>query len=380
MAKRTLIGLGLVVAAVTVAWMAAIGPVAVWRVVTHGTTMVWDHEEYPGRAFDPSPTPVEWVVETAALPEVVTLDGVEVSLEETLSSSETLSLLVVRDGVIVTEWSRPGHPVDREIMVFSVTKSLLSLLVGAAIDDGILGPVDTPVTGYLPELAEHGFDRVTIHDLLRMDTGLDYIEGDNPFGEHVEFNYTPDLVSAILALGVHDQPDPTFRYKSGDYAVLSLVLARALGETSLTSFFRDRLWDPLGATGEGIWSTDSADGFERAWCCLAMTARDLARFGQLALDDGVWQGEGLISARWLDASFQPGYGTGRWPAEYQDSPLADYGYGCWLTRAGARLGLGKDGQYLYIDPDRRVVIVRQGESTGDFSWVELFEQVAASAG
>jgi CubicO group peptidase (beta-lactamase class C family) len=111
-----------------------------------------------------------------------------------------------------------------------------------------------------------------------------------------------------------------------------------------------------------------------------MTARDLARFGQLALDEGVWQGEGLISAEWLDASFEPRYGTGRWPAEYQDSPLADYGYGWWLTRGGARLGLGKDGQYLYIDPERRVVIVRQGESTGDFSWVELFEQVAASVG
>lgn len=88
----------------------------------------------------------------------------------------------------------------------------------------------------------------------------------------------------------------------------------------------------------------------------------------------------MISAGWLDAPFQPGYGAGRWPSDYQESPLADYRYGWWLTRAGARLGLGKDGQYLYIDPERRVVIVRQGESTGDFSWVELFEQLAVSAG
>lgn len=349
---------------------------AVWRVITHGTTTVWDHEEYPGRALAPSRAPSEWVVDTAELPATVMLDGEETLLEQVLVDTRTLSFLVVTDGRIVHEWYAEGHDPEREVMLFSVTKSILSLLIGAAIDDGILGAVDTPVTEYLPELAGHGFADVTLEHLLRMDSGLDYIEGDNPFGEHVEFNYTDDLTSAILGLEVRDQPDAFFRYKSGDYALLGLALDRALGDITLTSYLRDRFWEPLGATGEAVWSTDREGGLERAWCCLAMTARDLARFGQMVLDDGEWQGEALVSTAWLEATFRPGFASTRWPGDYQESPLVNYGYGWWLTRAGAGLALGKDGQYLHLDRERRSLVVRQGEAIGDFSWAELFEQVA----
>ena len=105
-------------------------------------------------------------------------------------------------------------------MLFSASKSITSLLIGAATDDGLIGSVLDPVTTYLPELADGGFDRVTIEDLLRMDSNLDYIEDDNPFGIHVEFNYTADLEGDILNLELRDEPDEAFRYKSGDNAVL----------------------------------------------------------------------------------------------------------------------------------------------------------------
>lgn len=373
---RLLLGiLGLAVVLIAV-WSFAIGPVAVARVITHGTTTVWDHLEYPGRELRPSTDPQPWPMAADPMsPPNVVVEGAEVPLESVLADRDTLAFVVVNDGELAYEWYAPGHSADTPSMVFSVSKSILSLLIGAAIDDGLIDSVNDSVTVWLPELTERGFDDVTIEDLLQMDSNLDYVEGDNPFGAHVEFNYTPDLETAILALRVREQPDPEFRYKSGDNAVLGLVLDRALEDETITGYLQERLWDPLGLEDNGIWSTDRDGGMERTWCCLATTARDLARFGQLVLDEGSWRGEQLLPAGWLEASFQPAYETERWPAEYDESTLANYGYQWWLT-GDAWLALGKGGQYLYVDPVREVVIVRLGETQGNVGWVEILSQVA----
>lgn len=373
-----LVGTALVIVVVWAIW---VGPDTVWRVIAHGDTTVWDHTEYPGRDLSPSPQPLPWPVSGRLVaPRGVDLDGDVVALEEALVSSGTLALLVVQDGEIAYEWYAAEHSKDTPVMIFSVTKSLLSLLVGAAIDDGLITSVADPVTDYLPEMEGRGMADVSLRQLLTMDSSVAYVESDNPFGEHVDFNYTSDLTSAILALERLSEPESFFRYKSGDYAILSLVLDRVLDEESITGFLQRRLWDPLGAEGTGTWSTDHEGGLERAWCCLATTARDLARFGQLLIEDGVWNGERLISSDWIELSLSPAFGPDRWPAEYQEGPLQDYGYGWWQTTSGSWIGLGKDGQYLYVRPDQALVVVRQGESTGDFSWVELIDQLTGSAG
>lgn len=355
-------------------WMVMIGPVAVWRVITHGTTTVWDHLAYPGRQLSPSPEPQPWTVASVPMsPPQVTVEGVTAPLDRVLAERDALSFLVVADGEIVYEWYAPGHGPHVPSMLFSVSKSILSLLVGAAIDDGVFGPSTEPVSVWVPELGERGFD-YPMSALLAMRSGSDYVENDNPFGVHVAFNYTDDLEAAILGLA-SDEPQ-TFRYKSGDYAVLGLALQRALDDDeSLTSYLQRRLWDPLGAEYGGVWSTDTEGGLERVWCCLATTARDLARFGQLALDEGVWGGEQLIPAGWIDSSFQSLTPADEWEA---DSPFAGYGYGWWLT-GDAAVGYGKDGQYLYVDPARRVVVVRLGESQGGIGWVDILAGVAEAA-
>jgi len=373
---------GFLVLAVIVlaAWSLAIGPVAVWRVLTHGTTTVWDHLEYPGRELSPSASPDPWPLAADPMsPPDVVVEGAAVPLVSLLADRDTLAFLVVDQGEVAYEWYAPGHGSDTPSMVFSVTKSIFSLLLGAAIDDGLIGSAADPVTLWVPELADRGFEMVTIADLLRMDSNLDYVEGDNPFGIHVEFNYTPDLTDSIMALRVKDEPDPQFRYKSGDNALLGLVLDRALGNETITGYLGERLWNPLGAEHSGIWSTDREEGLERTWCCLALTARDLARFGQLVLNHGEWDDQQLLSATWLEASFQPSYRTGRWPTDYADSPLVNYGYQWWLTE-DARVALGKGGQYLYVDPVRQVVIVRLGETQGDLGWVDILRQVAETVG
>ena len=362
------------IAVLFVVMFVAMGPDVSWQLLTHGPTTVWDHLEYPTRTIEPSPDPVDWPEE----PETdLTSLRFAAGLEDAISQGDTLAFLVIRDGIVVAEWYRSDHGPERPSMLFSASKSIVSLLIGAAIDDGYITSVDTPVTEYVPELAAGGFDSVTIEDLLRMDSSMDYIEDDNPLGVHIRFNYTTDLRSEILDLSVRSQPDSEFRYKSGDNALLGLVLERALDGQSVTSYLEERYWHPLGATSSASWNVDKEGGFERTWCCLAMTARDLARFGQLVLDDGLWQGDRLISDEWLDRSFEPGFTEERWPDYLSDSAVANYGYQWWLLGDGSPLALGKAGQYLFIDPVNNVVIVRLGEDQGDVSWASLMQEVAA---
>jgi CubicO group peptidase (beta-lactamase class C family) len=360
-----LVGLVGLAAVVLAGWSISIGPAAVWRVLTHGTTTVWDHLEYPGRELRPSPHPDRWPVSAEPLqPPDVLVEGAAVPFVSLLADRDTLAFLVIDGGELVYEWYASDHGADEPSMVFSVTKSIFSLLLGAAINDGLIGSVDDAVSVYVPELADSGFDAVTLEDLLSMDSNLDYVEDDNPFGIHVEFNYTPNLTAGILALQERDEPDPEFRYKSGDNAVLGLILDRALGDETITGYLQERLWNPLGAENSGMWSTDHEGGLERTWCCLATTARDLARFGHLILGEGGSRGEQLLSAGWLEASFEPGFSADRWPSDYDDSPLVNYGYEWWLTE-DARVAIGKGGQYLYVDPVRDIVIVRLGETQGE---------------
>ncbi len=208
-----------------------------------------------------------------------------------------------------------------------------------------------------------------------MRSNSSYVEDDNPFGVHVEFNYTADLEADILGLAVRDEPHQQFTYKSGDNAILGLILHRVLAPESITDYLQRRLLDPLGTEHPGIWSTDDTDGLERTWCCLALTARDLARFGQLILDRGEVESRTLVPASWLDASFAPGYAPAEWPADYQESALVNYGYQWWLTDT-AVAGIGKGGQYLFVDPARDLVIVRTGTSQGGIGWLDLFIEIA----
>lgn len=357
------------------AWAVAIGPEAMWRVLTHGTTTVWDHLEYPGRSTTASPFPLPWATRMTSEP-MVSVEGEERILSEVLAERDALSFLVVQDGSLVYEWYAPDHDSATPSMLFSASKSVTSLLVGAAIEDELIEAVSDPVSRYVPELTDGGFDQVSIEDLLRMDSNSTYVESDNPFGVHVEFNYSADLEADILGLGVRDEPDIEFTYKSGDNAILGLILDRVLAPASITDYLQSRLLDPMGAEDTGIWSTDDSDGLERTWCCLALTARDFARFGQLALDRGNWNGTQLLPADWFEASFTPGYTADEWPADYDASRLTNYGYQWWLVGEEAVVAIGKDGQYLYVDFGGDLVIVRTGTSQGGIGWVDILAQLA----
>jgi CubicO group peptidase (beta-lactamase class C family) len=390
--KKTLKMIGALLGAIALimaAWIVVAGPVTVFRVVRYGDTQIDDFSHYPGRALHAAGEPHEFThaaVEIRIPPEALLDFGHAGDLDQILSGNDTIALLVLHGETIVYERYFQGHTETSLSQAFSMSKSFTSVLVGFALEDGYFQDVDQPVTDFIPELAESGFSQVTLRNLLTMMSGSDYEEDDNPFGEHVILNYTPNLEGRILGIGMVDAPGEVWRYKSGDNALLALALARALGDETITAYTQRRLWTPLGMQDGGVWTIDQAgDGLEKTWCCLAATARDFAKLGRLFLNRGEWDGQQLLSPDWIDASTRIGQVPGSaWPEEYRAVGWWNYGYQWWLAsaEAGDFFALGKDGQFLYADPTTDVVVLRLGWTSGDLPssrWIALFRTLAEAA-
>ena len=381
----TFAGLAAIILLILAVWVAIAGPVTVLRLLRYGDTDIADFQHYPFRRLAASLSPFSFIDGTGArrVPGKVTLAGGEpVRLDNLLAANDSIAFLVIKDNAILYERYFQDHTPTSLSQAFSVSKSFMATLIGAALHDGILKSVDQPVTDYLPELAGNGFGRVTIRHLLTMTSGSDYVENDNPFGIHVILNFTPDLAAELAGVRVRDEPGKVFRYKSGDNALLAIILDRALGSETVSDYTQRALWVPLGMEQEGMWSLDREGGMEKTWCCLAATARDLAKLGRLYLRDGDWYGQRIFDPEWtVEAVKEGAIPETDWPEEFASIGLWNYGYQWWLVskEEGDFLALGKDGQYLYANPTTDLIVLRLGWSQGDLptsQWLALFRQLS----
>ncbi len=358
--------------AVMIWWVASAGPATVYRIVRYNFSGIDDHRIFPHRQLKSSPRPFRF--RERIDPQLdhlgVTVGGrKDVPLAGLLAGSGTTAFLVIRDDVLLYEKYFGGYERGIPSLSFSMAKSFLSLLVGCALDDGFLRSIDQPVTDFVPELAPRGFAAVTLKHLLRMRSGMDYSENDNPFGIHARFYYTNRLEEEILKLRLLEPPGGRFAYRSGDAFLLTLALRRALGGKSITEYTQERIWTPLGMEYDGSWSIDHAPGgLEKTGCCLAATARDFAKFGRLYLNRGIWDGRRIVSDGWVADSTE---------FDSRAGATREYGYMWWPVVPGrpAFMATGHLGQFLYVDPAAKVIIVRLGEGTGGMSrerWKELF--------
>ncbi|MGB0167118.1 MAG: serine hydrolase domain-containing protein, partial [Luteibaculum sp.] len=305
-------------------------------------------------------------------PKEITVDGKTYPFEEFLATNKSVALLIIhKDSIHFEEYWR-NYSEESIVPSFSMAKSVLSILVGCAIEDGLIPSVDIPVTKYIPELKGKGFDKVSIEQVLQMTSGLDYKESyTNPFGDAATFYYGRDLRKAIFNMELEVEPGTRFSYQSGNPQILGLVLDRALGDKTISDYMEEKLWKPLEMEYNASWSLDKKkNGLEKTFCCLNARARDFAKIGRLYLHGGRFKDKQIVPEEWVKKSTQ---------IDTTEASAWYYQYQWWLpSREGDFMAQGILGQYIYVNPAKDLVIVRLGKSTNNMGWSQIFRGIAAA--
>ena len=351
-----------------------IGGCTCGKILRHRTSGIEDYSIFPYRELKASDMPFEFTTADSLVAHSAFPAERRAELDQLLEKNDTVAFLVIRKDTLLFENYYHDHADTALSLSFSMAKSFLSILVGCAIDDGYIESVDQPVTDYVPELKTNGFDEVTLKHLLQMTSGMDYTESDNPFGIHPRFYYGENLEEMLLELGLRRSPGKYFEYKSGDNQLLGLILSRALAPVTITEYMQTRIWEPLGMEFGGMWSIDHESvGLEKTFCCLAARARDFAKLGGLYLNDGNWKGEQIVSAEWVRQSTR---------LDISDGSSWEYQYQWWLPDAYGTdfMAAGHLGQYVYVSPKHKMVLVRLGKSRGNLKsddWKDFLASIVA---
>lgn len=299
------------------------------------------------------------------LPEAYPYQGVRRDLTEWIERTGTSGLIIVHDGKIAFERYYRGNEPRTHWISWSVCKSMVSALVGIALDEGLIRSLADPVTAYVPRLEASGYRGVPLKDVLQMSSGVGFNE------DYADFHSDINRLGRSLALGTamddlvmslkNRYPPGTYHhYVSMDTQVLAMVLREATGR-NLSAYMEEKLWSRMGAEADAFWLLDG-DAMELAFGGLNAVLRDYARFGLLFLNEGKnFRGQQILPAQWIRDSITPDHsllmpGAGN-PASA--SPLG-YGYQWWLppTPDGDYCAIGIYGQFIYVHPRHRVVIAK----------------------
>ena len=274
------------------------------------------------------------------------------------------SLLIVRNGYLVSETYFEGFQQDTRHELYSCTKSFVSTLIGIAIDKGYIDRTDRRIVDFFPEHTFANLDEqkeaMTLEDLLTMRSGLDWQEGDPVYGAMYR---SPDWVQFVLEKPMAQPPGSQFNYCSGCSHVLSAILQETTGMNPL-DFAEQYLFEPLGIS-DIQWDTDAA-GIPIGGWGLQMTPRDMAKLGYLYLQDGQWDGQQIISPAWVQNATRKHTET--------DGDLG-YGYQWWTYPSLAGYtALGRYGQTIFVIPEADLVIVTTAQMEDHDEVFQLIEQ------
>lgn len=327
------------------------------------------YESFNATVIPASSQPLSFPVDPQPLPELFDYEKQPMTLTTFLEDTQTTGLLVLKDGNIVYENYWLGHARDKQHISFSMAKSFVSALMGIAIEEGFVTSIEEAVTDYVPELVGSGYEGVRIKDVLQMSSGVGFNEdyGDfnsdiNRFSRATAFGTSLDDFSASLVR--EREPGTYHHYVSIDTQVLGMVLTRATGQ-SLSHYLSEKIWQPLGMEYKAFWLADD-DGMELALGGLNVSLRDYAKLGWLYLNQGTWTDnlnhtQQIVPKQWVIDSI-----TADAPhliaGENNPASSSSFGYGYqWWLPLGAEDEFAAQGiydQYIYIDPDQKLVIVK----------------------
>ena len=281
------------------------------------------------------------------------------SLNNLLESLSSVALLAIQNDSIVFEKYWDGYNDSSLSGSFSMAKSVVSLLIGAAIRDGKIKSVEQYASDFIPEFKEADKAKVRIVDLLTMSSGSDWNESYiNPISVTTEAYYGNDLYKTATGIKIINAPGTLHKYQSGNTELLGIIVEKATGK-KLAQYAAEKLWQPLGAKHPALWSTDD-NGEAKAYCCINSNARDFARIGKLMLDSGRINNVPVIDSSYFVNSISPCN-----IPDINGKPCDYYGYQWWLDpdNKGVFYARGILGQYIIMIPSKKLIIVRLGKMT-----------------
>lgn len=374
-----------------------------YRFIGHGAEGIDDYETFPTDTVRAAGEPFR--LAKAPLPLLDTLRlrtwRGPMTLAETIDTLAMFrrasgGIVVLRNDTILFERYHGAITAESHSTIFSISKSLTSLLVGIALDRGHIRSVDDPVTRYLPELKRRDprFERLTVAHLLDMRTGLKFDENysADPFSQMARLHYGRHIRGQIRRLKFCDEPGERFHYNSMATALLGVLLEEATGRR-YADLLTEWVWQPLGMERDALVNLDDLrHRTAKAYGGISTNCRDLARFGRLYLHGGTWEGRRIVDPAWVARSLSPeraarnSYYTNSWRSVgfglggYEDlgdavARVVQAGYpyerlrivreeGEWrisyMTDRFYALGVG--GQVVYLCPSKNVVAVFLGDN------------------
>ncbi|MDP2422314.1 serine hydrolase, partial [Sediminibacterium sp.] len=277
------------------------------------------------------------------------------SLNNLLEDLSTVGVLMIKNDSILFEKYWDGYSDSSLSGSFSVAKSITSILIGAAIKEGKIKSVEQRVGDFIPAFAVGDKAEVKIKDLLTMSSGTNWNESYwNPLAVTAEAYYGADLMKTATDVKMVDQPGSLHKYKSGDTQLLGLILEKVTGK-KLSEYAAEKLWQPLGASNDALWSTDGPNGNTKAFCCFNTNTRDFARIGKFMLDSGKINGVSVIDSAYWKQSITA--------CNIKDAKGLEcnyYGYQWWLDPQHPEIFYARGilGQYIIAIPSKKIIIVR----------------------
>lgn len=317
----------------------------------------------PSATQEPTPEPAAWEWQFGAPENHGTDPEVFARLHDALADSSVYAMVTAKDGVIIDEYYQDGYDENSLFAMHSCSKSFTSALVGIAIEQGYIGGVDDLLADYLPqvyELGNPGKEQITLYHLLTHTSGLEWYEWSGSYSNWNEFQSSPNWVEYILGRNLVSTPGTVFNYSTGNTHLLTAALEAAVGMSAF-DYAKENLFGPLGIT-TAEWGTDP-QGITDGGNGIRINARDAARFGQLYLNGGVWEGEQVVPAAWVAESTTAknnGAGDG----------VGSYGYQWWTRTFGSGnyntyYAYGAWGQYIFVVPELNLVTVIASHYPGD---------------
>lgn len=286
-----------------------------------------------------------------ALPE-----GAPITLDPSayMAAEKVAGVLVIQDGKVRLERYGLGIGPEDHWVSFSMTKSLTSTLVGAALKSGAIGSLEDPVTRYLPGLAGGGYDGVTVRQLLTMTSGVrwneDYFDPNSDVARFLQEPAQPGQDPVVAYMGRLPRahaPGTHWNYSTGETNLVGALVAAAEGRP-LAQLLSERIWSRAGMEHDAAWALDQG-GREMGGCCVSASLRDWGRIGLMALEGGVLGDERIVPDDWFAQAVVKQAETGE--------PGEGYGFQWWTQDDGVYGAYGIFGQTVRVDPERKLIIV-----------------------